>query len=201
MQNLNLKDIEKKIWKLNFEDGITDITIALFLIISTICQIFDEYRFSLYLLYMIPVTFSIVAKKQITAPRIGLIEYNQERNKKRHSLSFSITIFIFIIVAATVTGNLNPLQPLTPLFIGFTIITICGIIAFVLNYKRMYLYGLIITLSFAISEFSIYQIGNISSGAFAWLISAIIILSIGIYYLSEFVNKYPKPNLGEFHDN
>ena len=85
MQKFNLKDIEKKIWKLNLEDGITEITLALFLIISTICQIFDEFRFSLYLLYMIPVIFSIVAKKQITAPRIGFIKYNQERNKKQHN--------------------------------------------------------------------------------------------------------------------
>ncbi len=197
VDSLNLKSIEKKFWQLNFEDGITDITIALVLIVTTICQIYNEYRFSLYLLYIIPVFFSIISKKQISAPRIGFVTYSKYRIKKKHLLSFSISAFIFILLIFTISGTLNILQPAIPIIIGLIVLLICGIIAFVLNYNRMYLYSLLITGSFAISELTIHKTGLISNGAFAWLISGIIILVIGIYYLFEFIKKYPKPNFGE----
>jgi hypothetical protein len=199
IDSFNLKNIEKKLWQLNFDDGITDITIALVLIVSTICQIFNEYRFGLYLLYILPVLFSIIAKNQITVPRIGFVKYSKERNNKRHLLTFTISTFIFVLLIFTITGKINIFQPATPLIIGTIILIICSVIAFVLNYKRLYLYGLLITSSFAVSELTIHRSGIISSGAFAWLISGLIILTIGIYYLFGFIKKYSKPNSGEIH--
>ena len=198
---LNLKEIEKKVWQLNFQDGITDITIALVLIITTICQIFNELRFSLYLLYIVPVLFSTIAKKHITSPRIGLVKFSKNRNKKRHLLSLTITAFLFVMLIFTITGSLNILQPATPVILGFIILTICSVIAFVLNYNRMYIYGILITFSFTLSELAIHKTGLISNGAFAWLISGVIILSVGIFYLILFLKKYPKPNYGEIYDN
>ena len=193
MQNQNLKAIEKKVWQLNFQDGITDITIALVLIVSTICQIFNKFRFYLYLLFIIPVLFSIFARKYITVPRMGLVKYSKERNQKRHLLTFSISAIIFIILASTITGTINKLQPVTPIFIGAIILIICSIIAFVLNYARMYFYGILI----ALSELTIYKTGLISDGAFAWLITGIIILLIGIIYLVRFIKEYPNSINGD----
>jgi hypothetical protein len=56
---------------------------------------------------------------------------------------------------------------------------------------RMYLYGILMTLSFTLSEVMIHRTGVIASGAFAWLISGGIITAIGIAYFIRFLKKYP----------
>jgi hypothetical protein len=200
VNNLNLKEIEKKVWMLNFKDGITDITIALVLIVSTIYQIFNDIRFNLYLLYIIPVIFHAFAKKYVTASRIGQVKYSKERNKKRLILSFTISIFLFLMLIITITGSINNLQPVIPVIIGIIILIICSVIAYFMNYDRMYFYGILITFSFTLSELMILETGIISSGAFAWLISGAIILSIGIVYLIGFIKNYPKAINSENYD-
>ncbi len=190
---ISLKELEKKAWQMNFQDGITDITIGLILVISTICQMYNDIRFNLYPLFIIPVLFSVFAKRTITAPRIGLVNYSKERNRKRFLLSLVITTSLVLLLLLTVSGFVNLKLPATPILIGVIIFIICNVIAFVLNFNRMYIYGILITFSFSLSEISIYKTGIISSGAFAWLISGVIIIGTGIYYLFGFIKKYPKP--------
>ena len=139
---INLKEIEKKTWQLNFLDGITDITIGLVLFISTIGQMFNDIRFNLYLLFIVPVLFSVFAKKHITAPRIGLVKYSKERNRKRFLLSLVITTSLVLMLIVTITGFINLKLPVTPILIGLIILIICSTIAFVLNFNRMYIYGI-----------------------------------------------------------
>ncbi|MFC2088150.1 hypothetical protein ACFLSX_00980 [Calditrichota bacterium] len=188
---INIKEIEKKVWQLNYEDGITDITIGLVLVVSTICQMFSDVRFVLYSLYLLPVLFSVLAKRYISAPRIGSIKFNQTRIRKRYLLSIIITTFIVLMLMLTFEGFFSAQLSFAPFIIGLIVLLICSSIAFVLNYNRMFIYGILITLSFALSEFRIYQTGSIPSGAFAWLISAIIIIAVGIYYLIKFIQRYP----------
>ena len=76
-QKINLKEIEKKVWTSTFEDGITDIGIGLVLLVLTFCQMFDDARFYLYPLFIIPALFIIVAKKYITVPRMGLVKFSK----------------------------------------------------------------------------------------------------------------------------
>ena len=78
-QEFNLKELEKKAWTSTFEDGITDIGIGLLLLMSTICQIFNESSPYLYPLFIVPALFIIVAKKYITAPGLGFVKFSKER--------------------------------------------------------------------------------------------------------------------------
>ncbi len=191
-QNLNLKEIEKKVWTSTFEDGITDIGIGLVLLVSTICQMFNDERFYLYPLFIVPALFIIVAKKYITVPRMGLVKFSRERNKKRYTLFLVMTISIVFLLMLTTKGLLQQL-PMTSLIVGAIVFIIPCSIAYFLNWDRMYIYAVLFTLSFALNEITIANTGVIASGAYAWLISGMMITVVGIVYLVRFMKKYPLP--------
>ncbi len=191
-QNLNLKEIEKKVWTSTFEDGITDIGIGLVLLVSTICQMFNDERFYLYPLFIVPALFIIIAKKYITVPRMGLVKFSRERNKKRYTLFLVMTISIVFLLMLTTKGLLQQL-PMTSLIVGAIVFIIPCSIAYFLNWDRMYIYAVLFTLSFALNEITIANTGVIASGAYAWLISGMMITVVGIVYLVRFMKKYPLP--------
>ena len=191
-QNLNLKEIEKKVWTSTFEDGITDIGIGLVLLVSTICQMFDDERFYLYPLFIVPALFIIIAKKYITVPRMGLVKFSRERNKKRYTLFLVMTISIVFLLLLTTKGLLQQL-PMTSLIVGAIVFIIPCSIAYFLNWDRMYIYAVLFTLSFALNEITIANTGVIASGAYAWLISGMMITVVGVVYLVRFMKKYPLP--------
>ncbi|KAF5422936.1 MAG: hypothetical protein C5S44_04015 [Candidatus Methanocomedens sp.] len=191
-QNLNLKEIEKKVWTSTFEDGITDIGIGLVLLVSTICQMFNDERFYLYLLFIVPALFIIIAKKYITVPRMGLVKFSRERNKKRYTLFLVMTISIVFLLMLTTKGLLQQL-PMTSLIVGAIVFIIPCSIAYFLNWDRMYIYAVLFTLSFALNEITIANTGVIASGAYAWLISGMMITVVGVVYLVRFLHRYPLP--------
>jgi FtsH-binding integral membrane protein len=191
-QNLNLKEIEKKVWTSTFEDGITDIGIGLVLLVSTICQMFNDERFYLYPLFIVPALFIIIAKKYITVPRMGLVKFSRERNKKRYTLFLVMTISIVFLLMLTTKGLLQQL-PMTSLIVGAIVFIIPCSIAYFLNWDRMYIYAVLFTLSFALNEITIANTGVVASGAYAWLISGMMITVVGVVYLIRFMKKYPLP--------
>ena len=191
-QNLNLKELEKKVWTSTFEDGITDIGIGLVLLVSTICQMFNDERFYLYPLFIVPALFIIIAKKYITVPRMGLVKFSRERNKKRYTLFLVMTISIVFLLMLTTKGLLQQL-PMTSLIVGAIVFIIPCSIAYFLNWDRMYIYAVLFTLSFALNEITIANTGVIASGAYAWLISGMMITVVGVVYLVRFMKKYPLP--------
>ncbi|MBC8521468.1 MAG: hypothetical protein ISS94_00390 [Candidatus Syntrophoarchaeum sp.] len=77
--------------------------------------------------------------------------------------------------------------------VGAIVFIIPCSIAYFLNFNRMYIYAVLFTLSFALNEITIANTGVIASGAYAWLISAIILIVIGVVYLVRFLKKYPLP--------
>jgi len=197
---INLNKLERKAWTSTFEDGINDIGLGLILVVTTICQTFDEARFYLYPLFIVPVLFITAAKKYFITPRMGLVKFSRARNKKRHILYLVMTILIVILLMLTIKGLLQQL-PMTPVIVGAIVFFIPCSIAYFLNFDRMYIYAVLFTLSFALNEITIANTGVIASGAYAWLISGIIMIVIGVVYLVRFLKKYPLPVKGVYHDS
>lgn len=188
----DLKQLEKNTWRSLFQDGLLDITMGMILIVSMICQLFDAARI-FYTLYLIPVVFQIIAQRSITRPRLGIVKFSKQRNRKRHWLFIILTLSILLLLILTMKGILQKL-PMTPVFVGGHILILCSVLAYFLNLYRLYLYGVLITLSFAVSEIVIHHTGIIARGAFAWLASGVIIMAIGIFMLVRFLKKYPIPS-------
>jgi hypothetical protein len=201
-QEINLKELEKKAWTSTFEDGITDIGIGLILVVTTICQIFNESSPYLYPLFIVPALFIIVAKKYITAPRMGLVKFSKKRTRKTNRFMLIMTTLLVFLVTLTLTaGNrFLPELPITQvinnngaIIVGAIVFIIPCSIAYFLNWDRMYFYAVLYALSFALNEITIADTGVIASGAYAWLISGIIMIVIGVVYLVRFLCRYTLP--------
>lgn len=161
-QAIDLKEFEKKVWTSPFGDGIADIGIGLVLLVSTICQMFDDARFYLYPLFIVPALFIIAAKKYITAPRLGFVKFSKERNRKRYMLYFIMTISIVFLLMLIAKG-LSQQLPMTSVIVGAIVFIIPCSIAYILNFDRMYIYAALFTISFALNEITIANTGVIAS--------------------------------------
>ncbi|MFH1848636.1 MAG: hypothetical protein ABH879_00450 [archaeon] len=188
---MGLKEIETKAWTSTFEDGITDIVIGLILVVSTICQLFDDLRYYLYPLYLVPVVFSMVAKRYVTVPRMGRVKFSVARNRKLYLLVSIMTASILLLLMLTFFGKLQQIAN-AGILVGVIVFTICVTIAYFMNFHRMYVYAVLFTASFAMSELAIARTGSIPGGAYAWAVSAAIILTIGAYHLVRFIKRYPE---------
>jgi len=200
-QAINLKELEKKAWTSRFESGIPDIGIGLILVVTTICQIFNESSPYLYPLFIVPALFMIVAKKYIIAPRLGLVKFSKKRTRKTNRFIFIMTTLLVFLVTLTLTAGSGfiPELPITEIInnkgaiVGAIVFIIPCSIAYFWNWDRMYFYAVLYTLSFALNELTIADTGVIASGAYAWLISGMIMIVIGVVYLVRFLRRYPKP--------
>jgi hypothetical protein len=83
--------------------------------------------------------------------------------------------------------------PMNSLIVGAIVFIIPCSIAYFLNWDRMYIYAFLFTLSFVLNEITIANTGVITSGAYAWLISGMMITVVGVVYLVRFMKKYPLP--------
>ena len=201
-QEINLKELEKKAWTSTFEGGIPDIGIGLILVVAMICQIFNENSPYLYPLFIVPALFMIVAVKYIAVPRIGLVKFSKERNRKINRFIFIMTTLLIFLVTLTLTAGKWFLPELSitqiinnngAIIVGAIVFIIPCSVAYFLNWDRMYLYAVLYTLSFALNEITIADTGVIASGAYAWLISGMMITVVGVVYLVRFLRRYPLP--------
>jgi hypothetical protein len=144
----------------------------------------------------------IVAVKYIAVPRMGLVKFSKERNIKTNRFIFIMTILLIFLITLTLTAGkwFLPELPITQvinnngaIIIGAIVFIIPCSIAYFLNWDRMYFYAILYTLSFALNEIKIADTGVIASGAYAWLISGIIVIVVGVVYLVRFLRKYPLP--------
>ncbi|PXF61075.1 MAG: hypothetical protein C4B59_05810 [Candidatus Methanogaster sp.] len=106
-----------------------------------------------------------------------------------------MTISIVFLLILTAIGSLQRL-PMAPVVVGAIVFIIPCSIAYFWNWDRMYLYAVLFTVSFTLNEITIADTGVIASGAYAWLISGIIMIAIGVVYLVRFLRKYPLPAEG-----
>lgn len=193
-KKVNLKKLEKSTAAVVFQAGITDIGIGMIFLISTLASLFDDIRYYIYLLFIVPPVFISLAMRNIVNPRMGVVKLNKKRRTKSMTMIIIITVFLNIMVVLTFfgLGNSSLEELINPRWIITGIIfAICVSVAYILEYHRMYLYAFIIAGAFNLSEYLRDHPEIVSNNGMAYLIAAIIILAIGGYHLSVFLKKYP----------
>lgn len=205
--NLDLKALEKKAYRSIFEDGIWDLFIGI-LVLSFGLGPFIGLFINISELWdvMIPsVIINIIAflifyfgKKYITIPRIGVVKFGPKRKSKQLKLKIFLIVVFFInlvlmILPLTNLINYSQIQPLIVFLllglVGFTL-PFC-IIAYFLDFTRLYYYSFSIGISFFLNQiltpFVSYPLGNI----IIFSIIGVSIVIIGLSYFIRFLKKYP----------
>ena len=191
-ENINLKGIEQKAYMSYHQDGLLDIVIGLVPLFMGISALTGNYLF-IILLALIGISWK-AAKKTITVPRLGYVEFSEKRKskekKKMQILTIAFTLSaiagVGVFMAWESSGLLRQWAislGLTPL--GLTMASLVFVISLLTGLKRMYAYSLLILVTFIA-----FQLLGISH-RIALVLSGGIILTSGITVLILFIRKYP----------
>ena len=192
---MDLKQLEKNTAAVIFQTGLVEIAIGLIWIVSSLAMIFDDIRYYIDILFVVPVIFIILAIRYIVTPRMGMVKLARKRMRRNMWFIVTVTVFLVIMVILTITGSghSNAEAVSGRWIISGIIFFICTAIAYFLNFNRMYLYAFLLTGAFILSEEIRENPGIISDGAYVYLFSSFVLIILGCVYLIRFLKKYPLP--------
>ncbi|MGD2027927.1 MAG: hypothetical protein PVI99_08935 [Anaerolineales bacterium] len=157
---LNLKELERKAFRSFYQDGIWDIFFGLIMLAMYIFTFFNDMEkkavgtISLILLEVFAVMFLIYGKKYITVPRLGEVRFGKQR-KRRLMYIFLANLLSLIILAGSLglkiaRPDLLDNDQITTIGLGIWITFLTSIMAYFLDFNRLYIYALIYGATFAV---------------------------------------------------
>lgn len=193
-QKIDLQQLEKNTAAVIFQTGLVEIAIGLTWIVSSLAMIFDDVRYYIDILFVVPVIFIILAIRYIASPRMGTVKLARKRMRRNMWFMVTVTVFLTILVILTITdrGHTTGESINGRWIISGIIFFICTAIGYFLYFKRMYLYAFLITGAFNFNEEIRENPGIISDGAYAYLLVSIVLIIIGCVYLIRFLRRYPR---------
>lgn len=185
-EKINLMEIERKVWTSYFQDGFWEIFFGLMALTAGLRGLTDNVLFTFGIL--LAVLVSVLGKKYITVPRMGMVRFSNPRRDRQIKMFVLLGVSIVaLLVLMIIPGALN-LQISTSPIMAVWIALIFGLLAYLLEFKRLFVYGLF----FAGSE-AVWGMFGMPLGPIAHLVSGIIILAVGLVVLTRFLKKYPLP--------
>ena len=199
---VKLKKLEKNTAAVIFQTGLVEIGIGLVFVVSSLAMIFDDIRYYIDILFIVPVIFLFLAVKYIAEPRMGVVKYTKSMARKRTAMISAVTIFLIAMVTLTFWGGMNTVGALlNPRWIISGIIfIICTAIGYFMSFDRMYIYAFLLAGAFNLSEEIRENSWIISEAGYAYLTASLILIVIGSIYLIKFLKKYHLPDEGVTHD-
>lgn len=158
---IDLKKLEKRAFRANFQDGLWDIFLGLMLIQMCFGPILGGYYglSPAVVLLMLLVYATIVigvfwyAKKYIVLPRLGLVKFGAKRQKrsKRFKLILSVSVALGVALFTGFLGlyqNGMPVNISGPMLLyglaavfGIGAVVVFSLMAYYMDFTRAYLYG------------------------------------------------------------
>ena len=193
-QPLDLKSLERKAFRSFYQDGIWDIFFGLMMLAMWVPTLFDNMdnkgirTISLILIEMMAVFFLIFGKKAITTPRLGNVNFGEKR-KRRLVYIIGVNLFsLGALLALALARNAYPEQfnasggdIISSVGLGIWITFITSVMAYFLDFNRLYLYALIYG-----STFALVLLLDIP---LLFLIAALLILLPGLFIFVRFLNE------------
>lgn len=204
-QEMNLKELERKAWTAYFDDGLLDITVGLFVLAFGIGMT-TRYTYLTALSWMV-IFFFAAAKKAITLPRVGLVKFSPEREKRMKNetsffvIFFSITALVglvfFIAIAMGTPQSVKTLLGKLALVAYELIIAmaIC-LVAYWKQIRRFYAYAAILLAVLLVGHFM--GTDQYWLGAYQFAATGTVMLIVGLIVLVKFLRKYPSREGGEY---
>jgi hypothetical protein len=195
----NLKEIERKAYMSYHQDGLLDIFAGLFILgfgIGIIMDVLWEFGFGTIMPAILIVTVLpiwIAAKRKITMPRIGFVNFGTRGANKLTAVFIGTMVaglgaFFAFTFATSQSGLRQWLDVIVQngmLIVGFGTLVVCALFGYTMGLKRLYAYGLLAVIVLAI--------GHFMGIFFAYIITAlgITVMVAGFALLIGFVRKYP----------
>lgn len=204
-EQLNIEQIERKVWMSFFADGLWDIYLGLLLLALGVNHFMSASDMPESQVLPIFIGLEVVAmlvlwfgKRLITRPRMGSVRLGQKakvrRMKVRVLLLFSVVVGLILFVMAIVGyrqgADIRTIKFIMPAVWAANMLLVFGLAGYILHYSRLYvvavMYALPVPLDFVLSELSGQDVG-----AWIFLVPAAIILGMGGLVFGRFLRDYP----------
>lgn len=206
-QQIDLKQLERKVWTAFFEDGIWDIYLGMLLMAMAVGALLTDVgvpesnQVIVYLLLIVgAMLFLWAGKRFITIPRIGRVRFGS-KGKSRigkavilMTISALVGLLAFVIAALSAKGSLPrsfPADLLLPAIWVANMIIVFSLAAYFLRFNRLYLIGVMfavgVPLDIILKELTHRDLTFVAFG-----MPALVILAVGIVVLVRFLRRYPK---------
>jgi len=207
-QDVDLKEIERDAFRATFKDGIYEISWGLLLLglgcapLLVFIGIPETVNIFVSIIPALIVQFA--GKRYITTPRIGLVKFGPKRKQAHKRLvifAIAAVAITFGLVVWTTTGVLSKIignQVGVPWFmiaVTVGVVLVVSILAYLRDFRRMYLMAVFCGVGILASEFLHSRIGEPMNSVYGLGVPGLIMLVIGLFQLAKFIRKYPLPDV------
>lgn len=205
-QDIDLKNLERKVWTSFFEDGIWDIYLGLLLMGLAVGAFFSDVglteQYSIFGhigVVILAIFFLWLGKRLITLPRMGTVHFGPKGKARitKAQIILAISCFMglaaFILVSSTISNVSARQQVMDFIFPSFwvtTMLVVFSFAAFFLNYRRLYIIGILYAITIPADKI-LRQLLHIDLTVLAFGVPALAILVMGFIVLTRFLKKYP----------
>ncbi len=204
---INLKDAERKAFRMKFQDGLWDVFLGIVVLQFAIVPIFTDLGWGDFLSSMAMLPIYLVSwlvirklKSALITPRLGLVAYQQERLRKvnKITLMMVVTLVLGLIFGLLLYIGGEFGEWFYPVLLGLVVLTTFSAAAYFLDLPRLILYGGLAGLSPVIGQM-LYKTINAAHHGFpiTFGISGSLMIIVGLVLFVQFLNKYPLPDPGE----
>jgi len=209
-EKLSLKEMEKKVFRSYYEDGLWEIYLGLLLLNMglpfVLLRVFEDaplWQIAMPLLLVALVSYTLfwAGKKYVVLPRVGHVKLGSKGRQRRRSTAFVfagsvvVGLAVFVVASMFARGNLSgDLPPDVIIAIVWTInvVVVFGLAAYFLAYDRFYVIGVLFALPFPML-IGVDRLFGIDLGFVAWAVPAGIILFLGLGTFIHFLRNNPLP--------
>lgn len=199
---INLKDLERKAFRSFYQDGIWDIYFGICMLVLYLTSFMGgieskPIKYSLTMLMFIAASaFLIFGKKLITVPRLGRVKFGANRTK-RSWIIIGVNLVSLIVLAGGITwfsrqdGGVVVIENnhlWTSIGMGAWITFITSIMAYFLDFDRLYVYAVFYGGTFT----AVLLLDN----PVVFLITSLLILVPGLFIFTRFLSETGVPDQG-----
>lgn len=189
MTTTGLAGLERRAWLSYHEDGLIDLAFGFLLIFAFAGSVADQYRYVAYVLLLLLGPVLALAKRLVTAPRLGAVRFGQKRMARKR--------YAVLVVGAMVAGTaalplllggdawLRAHPTAVALYLSALVASAFAAIAYWLELTRMYAVGVLFAAAFGMTEFLDTSIPLLVAGSLVALSGAV--------RLRKFLRTYDTP--------
>lgn len=196
MTAISLKEIERRAYRSTFEDGLYDIPFGLiFMIIGwlPVLELLGVSRYLGYLLFIVPLVIPPIAKRYVTIPRLGSVEFGRTRKRRSKFLLLAAGIILLltlpILIMLIAKDGFGVQSWMAIALFAAPLVTLA---VFSIDFPRMYLYAAILIAAVIQSEFLLEIIGTPLNAILSFGLPGAAIFLFGLSLLMRFITRYPR---------
>jgi hypothetical protein len=200
---ISLKEAERKVFTSTFRDGLWDIFIGCVILQFAVGPLLTDLGLGDFWSSVVFLPFYLLAylglwagKKFIVAPRIGLVTYHRTRKARLRKVTvISLIILVIGVIVGLLAFNMSNLSEwIFPAILSAVMLGGFSLAAYFLDFTRLYVYGVLVSLSPLVGELLFRYAGAAHHGyPIVFGVSGGLMILTGLFLFIRFLRDYPIP--------